>query len=189
MAVEQCSKCEAEVCFCHRYDYVLLDDCNQFRWSSTDLIYLVSAAVTVDSSHTTASPSNPRSRPSLQADNHASTPPLSFLQAGCPSCHPTNSIKALKALTTNRKSQIHRSLAVVQMCIGVWLGLMHITTRVGSHLGYLKPTLKPANGHASTKRPTACHQSQLQEGDPARPHLCKFARHKPLIFHLMTDIC
>jgi len=33
----------------------------------------------------------------LQTDNHASTPPLSFLQAGCPSCHPTNSIKALKA--------------------------------------------------------------------------------------------
>ena len=34
---------------------------------------------------------------SLQADNHASTPPLSFLQAGCPSCGPTNSVKALKA--------------------------------------------------------------------------------------------
>jgi len=34
---------------------------------------------------------------SLQTDNHASTSPLSFLQAGCPSCHPTNSIKALKA--------------------------------------------------------------------------------------------
>jgi len=33
---------------------------------------------------------------SLQTDNHASTPPLSFLQAGCPSCHPTNSVKALK---------------------------------------------------------------------------------------------
>ena len=29
---------------------------------------------------------------SLQADNHASTPPLSFLQAGCPSCHPTNNV-------------------------------------------------------------------------------------------------
>jgi len=29
---------------------------------------------------------------SLQTDNHASTPPLSFLQAGCPSCHPTNSV-------------------------------------------------------------------------------------------------
>ena len=35
---------------------------------------------------------------SLQTDNHISTPPLSFLQAGCPSCHPTNSVKALKAM-------------------------------------------------------------------------------------------
>jgi len=35
---------------------------------------------------------------SLQTDNQASTPPLSFLQAGCPSCRPTNSVKALKAL-------------------------------------------------------------------------------------------
>jgi len=34
---------------------------------------------------------------SLQKDNHASTPPLSFLQAGCPSCRPTNGVKALKA--------------------------------------------------------------------------------------------
>jgi len=34
---------------------------------------------------------------SLQTDNHTSTPPLTFLQAGCPSCRPTNSIKALKA--------------------------------------------------------------------------------------------
>ena len=33
----------------------------------------------------------------LQTDNHASTSPLSFLQAGCPSCRPTNSVKALKA--------------------------------------------------------------------------------------------
>ena len=34
---------------------------------------------------------------SLQRDNHASTPPLSFLQAGCPSCRPTNSVKVVKA--------------------------------------------------------------------------------------------
>jgi len=33
---------------------------------------------------------------SLQIDNHASTSLLSFLQAGCPSCRPTNSVKALK---------------------------------------------------------------------------------------------
>jgi len=35
---------------------------------------------------------------SLKADNHASTPPHRFLQAGCPSCCPTNSVNALKAL-------------------------------------------------------------------------------------------
>jgi len=35
---------------------------------------------------------------SLQTDNHASTPPVSILQAGCPSCRPTNSVKALKAI-------------------------------------------------------------------------------------------
>jgi len=33
----------------------------------------------------------------LQTDNHASTPTLSFLQARCPSCHPTSSGKALNA--------------------------------------------------------------------------------------------
>ena len=34
----------------------------------------------------------------IRAGNvYASTPPLSFLQAGCPFCHPTNSVIALKA--------------------------------------------------------------------------------------------
>ena len=41
---------------------------------------------------------------SLQTDNHASTPLLSFLQAGCPSCHPTNSVKALKAKALKAKA-------------------------------------------------------------------------------------
>jgi len=38
----------------------------------------------------------------LQTDNHTSIPPLSFLQAGCPSCRPTNSVKALNANTTHK---------------------------------------------------------------------------------------
>ena len=42
---------------------------------------------------------------SLQTDNHSSTPPLCFLQAGCPSCRPTNSIKALKAQKKERKEK------------------------------------------------------------------------------------
>jgi len=41
----------------------------------------------------------------LQTDNHASTPPLCFLQAGCPSCHPTNSVKALKAIQHHQRSK------------------------------------------------------------------------------------
>ena len=40
----------------------------------------------------------------LQTDNHASTPLLSFLQAGGPSCRPTNSVKALNIMNTNSHS-------------------------------------------------------------------------------------
>ena len=39
---------------------------------------------------------------SPQTDNHTSTPPLSFLQAVCRSCCPTNSIKALTALNNRQ---------------------------------------------------------------------------------------
>jgi len=49
---------------------------------------------------------------SLQTDNHASTPPLGFLQAGCPSCRPTNSVKALKAMRLHESSSQTGSLAV-----------------------------------------------------------------------------
>jgi len=49
---------------------------------------------------------------SLQADNHASTPPLSFLQAGCPSCRPTNSVKALKPRVV--KIKVYLCSAVVK---------------------------------------------------------------------------
>ena len=34
----------------------------------------------------------------LQMDNLASTPSLSFLQDGCPSCRPTTSVRALKVV-------------------------------------------------------------------------------------------
>ena len=45
---------------------------------------------------------------SLQTNNHASNPPLRYLQAGCPSCRPTNSVKALKALAAGgRHNTVH----------------------------------------------------------------------------------
>ena len=50
---------------------------------------------------------------SLQTDNHTSTPPLSFLQAGWPSCRPTNSVKALKA-------QIYTICSIISRII--WTG-------------------------------------------------------------------
>jgi len=39
---------------------------------------------------------------SLETDNHASTSTLSFLRARCPSCHPTNNVKALTDIKNNR---------------------------------------------------------------------------------------
>jgi len=51
---------------------------------------------------------------SLQTDNNANTPPLSFLQAGCPSCRPTNSVKALKAKWACVENVVHGlSLATI----------------------------------------------------------------------------
>ena len=47
---------------------------------------------------------------SLQTDNHASTPPFSFLQAGCPSCRPTNSVRALKATMLRGWSNQHQTI-------------------------------------------------------------------------------
>jgi len=49
---------------------------------------------------------------SLQTDNRASTPPLSFLQAGCPSCRPTNSIKALRAINHTDEYHTHNTTEV-----------------------------------------------------------------------------
>ena len=55
----------------------------------------------------------------LQTDNHANTSPLSFLQAGCPSYRPTNSVKALKAYRNSEtwtvKSEDKQKLRVLEM--------------------------------------------------------------------------
>jgi len=54
---------------------------------------------------------------SIQADNHTSTPPLSFLQAGCPSCRPTNSVKALKATNFTLKGNGQAIFRICQRCV------------------------------------------------------------------------
>ena len=55
---------------------------------------------------------------SLQTDNHANTPSLSFLQTGCPSCRPTNNVKALKA-----DNIIIVSIIVSDICLMVALAV------------------------------------------------------------------
>jgi len=52
---------------------------------------------------------------------HPSTPPLSFLQAGCPSCRPTNSVKALKAraLKANTENTLHSYFIAVLIFLSV----------------------------------------------------------------------
>ena len=52
---------------------------------------------------------------SLQTDNHASTPPLSFLQAGCPSCRPTNSVKALQAPASLSVLYVRSTLGITEL--------------------------------------------------------------------------
>ena len=52
---------------------------------------------------------------------HASTPPLSFLQAGCPSCRPTNSVKKInRRLSQNDSRQLYahylRELRIALSC-------------------------------------------------------------------------
>ena len=55
--------------------------------------------------------------PESQTHNHASTPPLSFLKAGCPCCRPTNSVKALKVhQETCTKDLVKCSHAVFNIC-------------------------------------------------------------------------
>ena len=58
---------------------------------------------------------------SLQTDNHASTSPLSFIQAGCPSCRPTNSIKAVWFTDAGLKS-VHMHTAILMAIFNENLG-------------------------------------------------------------------
>jgi len=47
----------------------------------------------------------PERREKLQSNLTTNKPTSNFLQAGCPSCHPTNSVKAVKL--TNYNSNMH----------------------------------------------------------------------------------
>jgi len=54
---------------------------------------------------------------SLHTDNHASTHHSVFLQVGCPSWRPANSVKALKAIITYTKSWFLRVLIFISQML------------------------------------------------------------------------
>jgi len=63
----------------------------------------------------------------FQTDNNASTSPLSFLQAGCPSCRPTNSVKALKMDYTIGISESFLSLDLFSLKFkNIFLALLRV---------------------------------------------------------------
>jgi len=70
---------------------------------------------------------------SFQTDNHASTSPLSFLQAGCPSCHPTNSVKALKAQPKQWSKKVKKDNATEPpSCVSYFVMLCMLTIYIYS---------------------------------------------------------
>ena len=69
-----------------------------------------------------------KSAPHSRQITHTSTPLLSFLQAGCPSCRPTNSVKALKAQLSLNQQQ-----AKVYTHTHPFNGPFSRTTRVGRY--------------------------------------------------------
>jgi len=71
---------------------------------------------------------------SLQTDNHARTPPLSFLQAVYHSCHPTNSVKALKAM----QQRLHSAINTLTLP----LILFHQPAPSSEKVHFLLPTLR-----------------------------------------------
>jgi len=60
-------------------------------------------------------------RAKLQSNHHQQQTNIQFLQAGCPSCRPTNSVKALKGKTSLSMDLLTpSSLGVFQLSPGVF---------------------------------------------------------------------
>ena len=67
---------------------------------------------------------------SLQTDNHISTPRLSFLQAGCPSCRPTNSVEVMKDTYNNAAMTSYSNTSLCSATYVCWqCGTAHIAHR------------------------------------------------------------
>ena len=79
-----------------------------------------------------------KSTPRSRQINHSSTPPPCFLQARCPSCRPTNSVKALKAAYVNQTPQ-KRNWSKLSCC-----GSSHLLSHVTQPVSVMGKTAIPS---------------------------------------------
>jgi len=105
---------------------------------------------------------------SLQTDNHASTPPLSFLQAGYPSCHPTNSVNRAQdkpcSVTAVRARRMSNRLPGAAVGADLWRGLDVVAAAAAA-----APALSSSSTSSSLlllelSPPTCAHQHGCQQG-------------------------
>jgi len=108
---------------------------------------------------------------SLQTDIHTSTQPLSFLQAGCPSCHPTNSVKALKAnhhlLTVGKYQSTLQKTGSSKSCVIHCRNLVQVMRQKQS--SYLVSAPVPDRGRGlaqQERRPRHIGADGIAEHDP-----------------------
>jgi len=82
---------------------------------------------------------------SLQTDNHTRTLPLSFLQAGCPSSRPTNSVITLKATCLLEKKEniriVNRHLKLTELG-STGPETLHVADRQMKRLAFILNTRK-----------------------------------------------
>ena len=118
------------------------------RWAGTKPIWILLKQETVNGSGISWAicKSAPRSRQITTPAPHHS----SFLQAGCPSCHPTNSVKALKATRTTKQGygKSHQILAnlskkLERSVLKKSAILVHIKTKVTRRSVYKLDTMPP----------------------------------------------
>ena len=65
---------------------------------------------------------------SLQTENHTNTPPLSFLQAGCPSYRPTNSVKRKVQICVEARRRCNLPLFDADVIHHNTVGELHLGT-------------------------------------------------------------
>ena len=118
--------------------------------------------------------------------NKASIPPVSFIQARCPSCHPTNSVKALTELyILSSKYIAHHKQMLMQRYPSIVLLTWHRAAKYRPTISC--NTWEKQNNLLNTTNTHKCNNKQLGSAATARE---KLKTHKSsTCFHNKYDSC